>query len=92
MNKSTLTAAALALCAFTGTATADSLPSRAVSALGSAIAAQGNAALIQIRKEVKASALQAIKPLLPEAKQELARKQPARKNAARAATPLQHSL
>ncbi len=67
MTKSTLAAAALALCAFTGTASAaDTLQSRAMSALSVAIASQGNAALIQIREEIRQTALEAIKPFLPE--------------------------
>jgi len=93
MNKFNAVAAALALCAFTGTATADSLPSRAVNTLGAVIAAQGNAALIEIRKEIAASALAAVKPILPqpkEAEQKPARKQPTRKLARR--EPVQHSL
>ncbi|MGQ0585822.1 MAG: hypothetical protein ACT4PK_01280 [Gammaproteobacteria bacterium] len=92
MNKSTVAIATLALCAFTGTATADSLSSRAATTLGAVIAAQGNAALVQIRKEIAVSALTAVKPLLPEAQQEQARKQPAKKHLRPAATPIQHSL
>jgi len=66
MTKSTLAAVALALCSFTGTASAnDILQSRAISALGDAIASQGNAALIQIRQEIRQTALDAVKPFLP---------------------------
>jgi hypothetical protein len=67
-RKATLTALALALCSLTGTASAnDGLPTRAVNALGAAVAAQGNAALVQIRRELKESALEAMKPFLPDA-------------------------
>ena len=65
MTKSTFAAAALVLCTFTGTAAADSLQSRAVVSLSQAIAAQGNLALIQIRREIKQSALKTIEPFLP---------------------------
>jgi hypothetical protein len=66
MTKSALTAAALALCTFTGTASAhDTLTARAVNALSIAIAGQGDAALSQIRKELKQSAIEAFKPFLP---------------------------
>jgi hypothetical protein len=69
MNRtSTLAAAtALALCAFAGTASAaESLPTRAVGAIGAVIAAQGDAAIIQIGIEFTQSALEAMKPFLPE--------------------------
>ena len=67
MDKSTFAAAAaLALCTFTGTASAnDTLQSRAMSALGTAIASQGNAALLQIRQELKESATEVMRPFLP---------------------------
>jgi hypothetical protein len=65
MTKSTLAAAALVLCTFAGTATADTLPSRTAATLGQVIAAQGNLALMQIRREIKASALKTIEPFLP---------------------------
>jgi hypothetical protein len=67
MNKSTLAAAALALCAFTGTASAanDTLQARALNAFGVVIASQGDAALAQIRQDLTQSALEAFKPFLP---------------------------
>ena len=70
MNRNrTLAAAALALCAFTGPASAVERPTELMTAtmvaVGHAIASQGNAALIQIRKELKQSALESIKPYLP---------------------------
>jgi len=84
MTKFILAAAALALCTFTGTAAAnDNLPTRAASALGAAIASQGNAALVQIRQELKESALEAIKPFLPEPKKAQDPEQPAEAPAAR---------
>ena len=68
MTKSTLTAAALVLCTFSGAAIpAEGLPSRAVVVLGQAIAAQGNVALAQIRRELQQSALKTIEPFLPSA-------------------------
>ena len=42
-----------------------SLQDRAVSALGVAIASQGNAALIQIREDLKRDLLKTLAPLLP---------------------------
>lgn len=66
MNKISLAAAALALAGLTGTASAsDSLPSRAVTAFGVAVASQGDAALAQIRRELAQSALEAMQPFLP---------------------------
>ena len=66
MNKSFLAVAALTLCSVTGSAGAGNpLSTRAVSALGIAIASQGNAALIQIRRELQDSALKTIEPFLP---------------------------
>jgi hypothetical protein len=61
------TGAALALC-FATAATpvaAESLPARAVTALGLAIATQGDLALIQIREELQRNLLKSLKPLLP---------------------------
>lgn len=81
MTKSTLAAAALVLCSFTGTAAADTLQSRAAVSLGQAIAAQGNLALIQIRREIKQSALKTIEPFLPapdDSKESRGADQPAR--------------
>ena len=65
MNKVIFAAAALALSTVSGSAGADTLPTRAASALGMVIATQGNAALVQIKRELKESALQAMKPFLP---------------------------
>ena len=70
MNRTaTFAAAALALCAFAGPASAAERPNELMTAtmqaVGRAIASQGNAALIQIRKELKQSALESIKPYLP---------------------------
>ena len=81
MNRKVTVAAALVLSAFSGLASADSLPSRTAGALGAAIASQGNAALIQIKRELKESALQAMKPFLPAVT-------PATKPAPPAATPV----
>jgi hypothetical protein len=68
MTKSTLAAATLVLCTFSGAAIpAEGLPSRAVVALGQAIAAQGNIALAQIRRELRQSGLKTIEPFLPSA-------------------------
>ena len=64
-HKVTLAAAALVLSTFSGLASADSLSNRAAGTLGSVIASQGNAALVQIKRELKESALQAMKPFLP---------------------------
>lgn len=44
----------------------ESLPARAVALLGEAIAAQGNAALVQLRDELKRDLLKHIQPYLPE--------------------------
>ena len=65
MNKVIFAAAALALSTVSGSAGADTLPTRAASALGMVIATQGNAALIQIRREMKDSALKTIESFLP---------------------------
>lgn len=66
MNK-TFAALALSLAAFTGPAAAaqDSLPARAATAVGLAIASQGNAALVQIREELKDTLLEQLRPYLP---------------------------
>jgi hypothetical protein len=65
-RKVTLATAALVLSAFSGLASADAPPTRAVGALGTVIASQGNAALILIKRELKESARQAMKPFLPD--------------------------
>ena len=73
--KSAVAVAALVLCTVTGSTSArDSFSSggvtaRAVSALGAVIAKQGDAALIQIRRELAESAREAMKPFLPEPEQ-----------------------
>jgi len=69
MNKTIFAAAALTLCSIPGSVGAGdySLPGRAVSALGMVIASQGNAALVQIRRELQDSALKTIEPFLPQA-------------------------
>lgn len=65
MNK-TVAALALSLAALTGPAAAqDSLPARAATAVGHAIASQGNAALVQIREELKDTLLEQLRPYLP---------------------------
>ena len=66
-HKATLAATVLFLGTFSGLASADSLASRAANALSVVIASQGDAALVQIRRELKESALEAMKPFLPEA-------------------------
>ena len=70
MNKSTkLGLAALALClagAAAPAAAADAgFETRAVSALGIAIASQGNAALLEIKRELKDTLVDQLKPFLP---------------------------
>ena len=72
MNKFAFAAAALALSTLSGSAGADTLPTRAASALGMVIATQGNAALIQIRREMKESALRTIESFLPKPSEEVA--------------------
>lgn len=66
-SKSALLAAALV--AFTSmvpaSAATETLPERAANALGAVIASQGNAALLEIRRELKETLLQQFKPLLP---------------------------
>jgi parvulin-like peptidyl-prolyl isomerase len=65
-RKVTLAAAALVLSTFSGLASADSLSTRAAGTLGAVIASQGNAALVQIKRELRESARQAMKPFLPD--------------------------
>ena len=60
------TALVLSAPASTQAVAADSLPTRAVSALGVAIAVQGDAALLQIRREIRESAIEAVKPFMPD--------------------------
>jgi len=43
----------------------DNLPARAINALGLAIKSQGDAALVQVRQELKDTLRDHIKPLLP---------------------------
>ena len=58
---------ALSCTAFAGTAGAEeSIATRTAVAVGHAIAAQGNAALVEIRRELKDVLLEQIKPLLPQ--------------------------
>ena len=47
-------------------AAADSLPTRAANALGFAIAAQGDAALAQIRDEIRQTVIETVTPYLPQ--------------------------
>jgi hypothetical protein len=82
-RKATLAVVALALCSITGSTSAnDSLSSRAIGALGMAIASQGDAALNQIRRELEQSALAAMKPFLPKPEQAPEHTQPAKTPAA----------
>ena len=61
-----VTLIALSFAAATAPASAQgNLPARAVSALGTVIADQGNAALVQIREEFKDTLVERIKPYLP---------------------------
>jgi hypothetical protein len=55
----------------------DSLPQLAVSAVGAAIAAQGNAALVQIRAELRERLLETLAPYLPEPREATADTEPA---------------
>jgi hypothetical protein len=84
MNRNcSLAAVAMVLCTLTGAATAtDSLSSRAVSALGSVIASQGDAALVQIRREIAESAREVMKPFLPAPQKAPEQAQPSDKPAA----------
>jgi hypothetical protein len=71
-------AAVLVLGSFASTAdAADSLPARAVSALGVAIAVQGDAALLQIRREIRETAIDAVKPFLPDVQKVVEQQPPA---------------
>ena len=72
MNKFVFAAVALTLSTVSGSAGADTLSTRAVSALGMVIATQGNAALIQIRRDLKESALKTIESFLPKPNQDVA--------------------
>lgn len=68
MNKSFRLSIAAALTALSFCASVnaeESLPERAVEALGTVIASQGNAALLEIRRELKDTLLQQLKPFLP---------------------------
>lgn len=68
LTRKTLSTVAVltALMGFQGAAHADdSLTQRVVTGVGQVIAAQGNAALAQIRSELGETIEQAIKPLLP---------------------------
>lgn len=68
LTRKTLSTAAIltALLGFQGAAHAqDSLTQRVVTGVGHVIAAQGNAALVQIRNELGETIEQALKPLLP---------------------------
>ncbi|MDP9140964.1 MAG: hypothetical protein M3O62_09255 [Pseudomonadota bacterium] len=68
LTRKTLSTAAIltALLGFQGAAHAqDSLTQRVVTGVGHVIAAQGNAALVQIRAELGETIEQALKPLLP---------------------------
>lgn len=57
---------ALSFSAFAGTAAADEgIATRTAVAVGHIIAAQGNAALVEIRRELKDALLEQVKPLLP---------------------------
>jgi hypothetical protein len=75
-----IAAAVLALSALLAAAPAaaeDGLAGHAVTALGIAIAAQGDAALVQIREEVKQIVLERIRPYLPERKDVVPDEKPA---------------
>jgi len=68
MNRTALIAAALILASFTGTASAtdrQELLASTMHVVGRAIASQGNAALIQIREELRRDLTESLKPLLP---------------------------
>jgi hypothetical protein len=67
--KTRIGAVVMALClagASLPAAAQDNLPVRAINALGMAIAAQGDAALITIRQELKEALVDHIEPYLPE--------------------------
>ena len=65
-NRTGAALVALAFAAFAAPAAADDITTRTAIAVGQAIAAQGNAALVEIRQELKDALLEQIKPLLPE--------------------------
>jgi len=68
MNRTALTAAALILASFASTASANDrqeLLASTMHAVGRAIASQGNAALKQIREELRRDLAESLKPLLP---------------------------
>jgi hypothetical protein len=69
MSKSVKAAALLALtfAACSPAHAEESMVARAASAVGMVIAAQGNAALVQIRHDVKDSLAEKLKPFLPQA-------------------------
>jgi len=52
----------------------DSMPARAINALGLAIKSQGDAALVQIRQELKETLRDHIQPLLPKPEADADRK------------------
>jgi hypothetical protein len=61
-----LTALCLTGASLPAAAAQENLPTRAINALGMAIAAQGDAALVTIRQELKEVVADHIKPYLPE--------------------------
>jgi hypothetical protein len=68
MNRTALAAAALILASFAGPASAtdrQELVASTMHAVGRAIASQGNAALKQIREELRRDLADSLKPLLP---------------------------
>lgn len=78
MKKSIAAAIVLGLATFSGSAAAnDDLRTRLMVSAGAAIAAQGNAALAQIREELKDSLMDQIKPYLPKPAQETPAEHPA---------------
>ena len=72
-NRMGMALVALSFTAFAAPAAADDITTRTAVAVGQAIAAQGNAALVEIRDEIKHALLQQIKPLLPEPAPEITR-------------------
>jgi len=67
MNKFHAAALVLGFAAFAGPAAAEeSLSARAVSAVGAVIASQGNAALVQIRQDLKDTLIDQLRPYLPQ--------------------------
>jgi hypothetical protein len=81
MNKSILKVAAtvfaLSFCASANAA--ESLPGRAVEAIRVAIASQGNAALLEVRREMKEKFAEQVKPFLPQPATATAAAKPARR-------------